>query len=368
MTVKDIQDIIERWAPKAIAWEKDNVGLQVGDPATRVSGILVALDATERTIAETKQRRANLLVSHHPLLFKPIYSVTPGNETGRCVQSLIRERVALYSAHTNLDFTRGGTSFALADALGLRRVDFLLRSYQIQKKIVTFVPRDHVESVMRAMAEEGAGSIGNYAYCSFKTEGKGTFKGNEASKPAAGNRGLLEEVSEVRLEMVAREWDITRIIDALKRAHPYEEVAYDVLPTENVSGEYGMGIVGELDRPMDLGAFLSLVKKSLGTHALRHTGGVGRKVRRVAACGGSGSDLTDHAISQGCDAFITADVKYHSFHHAAGRIILVDAGHFETELPVVHAVAQRLKQELLRSRARVPVFEARTSTNPIVYV
>ena len=368
MTVKDIQDIIEQWAPKAIAWEKDNVGLQIGDPAIELTGILVALDATERTIAETKRRHANLLVSHHPLLFKPIHSVTPRNDTGRCVGALIRERIALYSAHTNLDFTRGGTSFALAEALGLRDVGFLVKSYQIQKKIVTFVPPDHVKSLMQAMAEAGAGRIGNYEFCSFRTEGKGTFKGNESSHPSAGKRGVLEEVNEVRLEMLASEWDVPRVVDAMKRAHPYEEVAFDVFPTQNVSDDYGMGIVGELERPMELGALLALVKKALGIRALRHSSGPGRKVRRVAACGGSGSDLTDEAVKRGCDVFITADVKYHKFHDADGRIVLIDAGHYETEFPVVHALVRRLKQELRRSRARVPVFATRSSTNPIVYV
>lgn len=368
MRIRDVQDIIEQWAPKEIAWEKDNVGLAIGNPETELRGILVALDVTERTVAEAAKRRANLLIAHHPLLFRSIRSIRPGDHTGRCVEGLLRKKIALYSAHTNLDFTRGGTSFALAAAMGLQRVDFLMKSYQIQKKIVTFVPKDHVDKVMQAMTKAGAGIIGNYDMCSFRTEGTGTFRGNKASQPATGQREKFEQVSETRLEMVAPEWRVNAVVGAMKRAHPYEEVVYDILTTENVSNDYGMGIVGELDRPMELKSFLSLVRRSLGARALRHTAGTKNKIRRVAACGGSGSDLTDEAIKQGCDAFVTADVKYHSFHDAAGRITLIDAGHYETEYPVVHAVVRHLKEEFRRIKQNVPVYATRTSTNPIIYV
>ncbi|HUI63865.1 MAG TPA: Nif3-like dinuclear metal center hexameric protein, partial [Bacteroidota bacterium] len=201
MTIREIQDIIERWAPPEIAWERDNVGLQVGDPGMRVRGILVALDCTEEVIREAVRRGANLIVSHHPLLFRPLRAVNARSAEGRCVMLLARRQIALYSAHTNLDFTRGGTSFALADALHLKNPSFLKQSYALHDKIVTFVPATHVEAVTEAMALAGAGVIGEYDHCSFRSPGRGTFRGSERSQPALGKRGVLERVEEIRLEM-----------------------------------------------------------------------------------------------------------------------------------------------------------------------
>jgi dinuclear metal center YbgI/SA1388 family protein len=368
MKVRDIQSVIEGWAPREIAWERDNVGLQVGDLAADVAGVLVALDVTERIIAETRQKKANLLISHHPLLFKPIRSVTPHSWTGKCILALVQGGINLYSAHTNLDFTRGGTSFALAQALDLHDVDFLYKSYQLQKKIVTFVPADHVQKVADAMADAGAGRIGNYDRCSFRTPGTGTFQGNAASSPTVGKRGKLESIEEVRLEMIATQWQLPSIVRAMKGAHPYEEVAYDVYAVENKSTDYGMGIIGELERPVKLKPFLSRVKRALGASGLRCTGDPDKRIRRVAACGGSGSDLTEEAIAQHADVFITADVKYHSFHDAGDRIALIDAGHYETEHPVIQSVVNKLKQDLQHAGEQIPVHAAQTSTNPVHYV
>ena len=368
MKVRDIQNVMEAWAPREISWDRDNVGLQVGDLGAEVRGILVALDVTEQVIEEAKRKKANLLISHHPLLFTPVKSVTPSTDTGRCIRSLVQEGMNLFSAHTNLDFTRGGTSFALARALQLHDVDFLYKSCRVQRKIVTFVPADDVQRVASAMAEAGAGRIGNYDHCSFRTTGLGTFRGNDASRPSVGKRGELESVPEVKLEMIANQWQVPGIIGAMKKSHPYEEVAYDVYPLENTSNDYGMGIIGNLTRPMELGHFLRTVKKALGASGLRCTGDPRRKVLRVAACGGSGSDLTDEAIAQGADVFVTSDVKYHAFHNAKNRIALIDAGHYETEHLVIDSVVSRLKQELLTIDAQIPVYAARTSTNPVHYV
>lgn len=367
MTVNDIHKLIAAWAPKDIAWERDNVGLQVGDVKAEVRGILVSLDCTERVIAEAKRRNANLIISHHPLLFRPPKAITPRDEIGSCIRALIANDINLYSAHTNLDFTKGGTSFAIADALGLRDVDFLHKSYRVQKKIVTYVPEEHADKVRNAMADAGAGIIGDYDHCSFGTIGAGSFRGNDSAKPVIGERGKLEHVSEVRLEMIANQWDVANIVTAMRSAHPYEEVAYDVYPLENTSNEYGMGIIGTLRRPMRLQPFLNLVKKALLVRALRRTESANRTIRRVAACGGSGAELVDTAIAQGADVFITADVKYHDFHHASGKVLLIDAGHYETEHLVVNNVVRRLKQEFEKMGNGVPIVAARTSTNPIYY-
>ncbi len=256
MNVRDIQALIESWAPREIAWERDNVGLQCGDPLAEVHRILVVLDVTEGVVAEAHRRKADLLVSHHPLLFRPVQSIHPGTPTGRCLRALIADNISLLSAHTNLDFTRGGTSFALAEALGLENVRFLHRPYRTQKKIVTFVPPSHVDAVAEAMARAGAGIIGNYERCSFRTTGTGTFQGNPSSNPAIGTRGILEEVPEVRLEMVTQQWDVDRVIRAMRDAHPYEEVAYDVFGSETPVESFGMGVIGSLPRAVPPAAFV----------------------------------------------------------------------------------------------------------------
>jgi dinuclear metal center YbgI/SA1388 family protein len=368
MTVAEIHRFFERWAPREIAWERDNPGLQVGDPTARVRGILLALDATERVVAEAARRKANLLVTHHPLLFRPMRTVTTGDTQGRIVRSLLRSGVHLYSAHTNLDFTRGGTSFALGDRLGLRSMEFLTTPYRLSAKVVTFGPAADVPAIAAAMSAAGAGTIANYDSCSFRTPGTGTFRGNRSSRPAVGKRGRMEQVQEVRLEMIAARRDLERVIAALKQAHPYEEPAYDVYPLENVSTAYGMGVLGTLPHSTPLRSFLASVKKRLGCGALRWTGTAGMRVRTVALCGGGGSELLDEAVRRGADVFVTADVSYHRFHDAAGRIALVDAGHFETEYPVLATVAARLRETLRGERTPVPVLMARSSINPVAYM
>lgn len=365
MIVKDIQTVMESWAPKEIAWDKDNVGLQTGNPRAKVRGILVCLDVTEEVIAEAARRRANLIVSHHPLLFRPLRSVTSESMTGRCLRSLVRADISLYSAHTNLDFTTGGTSFVLARVLGLTHAEMLHTPYRVEKKVVTFVPPSHAGNVIAAMSKAGAGVIGNYDHCSYGTVGTGTFRGNEASSPTVGRKGVLERVEEVRIEMIVPEWRLGAVLEGMRRAHPYEEVAYDVYPLENRSREFGMGVIGDLQRPVTLASFLHSVKKKLGVRVLRCCGDMNRRVSRIAVCGGSGSELIDEAKRMRADVFITADVRYHAFHEVGDDIALVDAGHYETEHPVVQAVVDRLRRAIGERSERIPVHAARTSTNPI---
>ncbi len=367
MTVRDIQMVIEGWAPKEIAWERDNVGLQVGSPDATVRTIFVCLDVTEDTVREAVGRKADLVICHHPLLFRPLRSVLSGEHTGRCLELLLKHHINLYAAHTNLDFGADGTSFALAERLGLTRLDFLLKNFRLQRKIVTFVPAPASGQVAQAMADAGAGRIGNYEMCSFQAIGTGTFMGNERSSPTIGKKGVLEHTDEVRLEMVADEPDVQGIVQAMLRSHPYEEVAYDVYPLENPSPRCGMGVIGELPRPLSPESFTRQLMKRLNLRVIRATQSRPRRISKVAVCGGSGSDLIGEAIGRGAHAFVTADVKYHSFHEANDRILLIDAGHYETEWPVVLSLARRLKKEFSNKRVRPAVYTARTSSNPIVY-
>lgn len=365
MTLRDVDAMFRAWAPPDLAWERDNCGLQAGDPAARVRGILVALELTGPVLDEARRGGMNLVVTHHPLLFRPLRSLTEDGGTGSLALRAARERVNVYSAHTNLDFTREGTSFALARRLGLRDVRFLATPYRRSVKIVTFLPADAADGVAAALAGAGAGVIGAYTECSFRNAGTGTFRGGPGTRPAVGRAGRRESAPEVRLEMIAPRAILPEALAALRGRHPYEEPAVDVVPLENVSGDAGQGALGTLPRPVTFGSFLRGIKRSLRAPVLRYTGAAARRIRTVAVCGGAGAHLLADALRAEADVFVTADVTYHVFHDAAGRIALVDAGHFETEAPVLDVVARRLRSLALRRRSHCPVRVARSATNPI---
>ena len=367
MLVKDIQQILELWAPKELAWERDNAGLQIGSLRSSVKRVLVALDVTDGVVDEAKRLRADVIVSHHPLLFHPVRRVDEDDRVGRLLLKLARSGIAVYAAHTNLDFAPSGVSTALAGRLGLSQVEVLAPQRGLLKKIVVFVPASHADKVMASMAAAGAGQIGKYEECSFRMEGTGTFKGKAGSRPYVGKAGRMERVQEIRLEMVVPTWAAARVVAAMHASHPYEEIAYDLYGLENEFPEAGAGAIGNLDRAMSLDAFLGRARRSLGTPALRYAGDSRRRVRRVAVCGGSGSDLLPDAIRRGADAFLTADISYHTFERADGSIALIDAGHYETEQPIVRKVAHYLKSEVARRKERVSVFESKRSRNPVQY-
>ena len=329
-----------------------------------VRRILVALDVTEGVVREAIRKRANLIVSHHPMLFRPMRTVNPERDPGSLVWQLAKSEIAVVAAHTNLDVTRGGTSFALAETLGIEGAEFLRMSYQVQKKIVTFIPTDDADRVARAMSEAGAGIIGNYDQCSFRAEGVGTFRGNAATSPSVGVAGRYERVGETRLEMAVPTWRVAAVVAALRKEHPYEEPAFDVYPTENLSNDYGMGVVGELRTALSLRQFLVLVRRKLRARSIRYAGIPRTRVKRIALCGGSGSELMDDAARAGAHAFVTADVRYHTFHDAERTgMTIIDAGHHETEFPVVGAIVRRLRDRCPALRGSID--GARISTNPL---
>jgi len=367
MTIRDVQNIMESWAPEETAWEHDNTGLQIGSADQRIKNILVALDISEKVLEEAKRKKIDLVISHHPLLFHPLKRINLDDRIGRLVNTSINNGIAVYSAHTNLDFTTNGVSFALAQRLGLNNIDFLLKNKRIQKKIIVFVPHDHVVNVIEAMANAGAGCIGNYDSCSFSSEGNGTFKPGEKANPYVGKIGRMEHVREIRLEMVAPSWKVDKVITALKEAHPYEEVVFDIYDLANVSCEFGEGAIGEFTRSIDTKKFLGLVAHKLNLPAIRFGSNQKRWIKRVAVCGGSGSDLLTVAIKQSADAFITSDISYHRFAETNDKIVIIDAGHFETESPVIRNVVHHLKQEMKRQKYKARVFESRVLKNHIQY-
>jgi dinuclear metal center YbgI/SA1388 family protein len=365
MTISDVEQLMEKWAPRWTAWDRDNVGMQVGNRDKKVSRMLVALELDQRVLSEAIRKKIDLIVTHHPLLFHPATSITSSDETGRLLLGLAKHEIALYCAHTNLDVAEEGVSYALAELLGLHNVKFLSPLQAKMDKIVVFVPASHADNVARAMASAGAGIIGNYEECSFRTIGTGTFKGGAESEPFLGSPGTLAAVEEIRLEMTAPSALLDSIVQALKRVHPYEEVAYDVYPLRNHSLNIGMGALGNLPRPIALRAFLRRVKKQLKCESLRYTGRLERQVRTIAVCGGSGTDLLETAVRARADVFVTADIRYHTFQSAQGRIALVDAGHWETEQGVLKPLAKKLQDETHQAGQRVTVSVSQYSTNPV---
>jgi dinuclear metal center YbgI/SA1388 family protein len=358
---------MEEWAPPPLAWEKDNIGLLVGSASSAVKRILVALDVSTEVVAEAKKKKADLIVAHHPLIFRSLRSLTDRSRVGRLVTELVRARISVYAAHTNLDFTNNGVSAALARKLGIQDVRPLQKDITPYEKITTFVPREHTDRVMRAMGAAGAGMIGNYDLASFSGEGEGTFRPLTNAGPYIGKMNVLEKVRENRLEMIAPRWKTADVLAAMRKAHPYEEVAFDVVKLVNENSPYGAGVIGELRKPVKLSTFLGTVRSSLKARGVRYSGNRSSTISRVAACGGSGSDLTGEAVRQGADAFVTADVKYHAFQDAADNLALIDAGHYETENPVVEAVVEYLNARCSGTASNVRIFASTSSRNPVFY-
>jgi len=367
MTGKEIIKYLEEWAPKGIAWDKDNVGLQVGDPEIKIKNVLLSLDLKEEVIETAIKENCNLIITHHPLLYYPLKNLDfSKNIIARMIEKLIKNNITLYSAHTNLDFTKHGVSYQLAKRLLLKNIRFLKNFSENQIKLAVFVPELHVNKVAEAIHQSGGGFIGEYSHCSFRTKGTGTFKGSNESNPVIGKKGVVEFVEEVKLEVLVDKWKLNQVLNAMKKAHPYEEVAYDIYSLKNENANYGIGAIGELSDSMDTHDLLGFVSSKLKTSTLRYTNSKKKKMKTVAVCGGSCGELVGEAIRQNADAFVTADLKYHTFQDAESKILLIDAGHYETEVPILDEIKRRLESLLNRNR-KIKVLKFKGSTNPIIF-
>ena len=340
--VSDILAVLHAWAPPGQKADFDRVGLQVGDPAAGVSRVLVALDLTPAVVDEAAETGAEMIVTHHPLLFKPVGRATADDPVGGLVWRLGRAGVSYAAVHTNLDAARGGVSFALAEQVGVREPEILAPLDGVMRKVVVFVPETHADAVRQSMAAAGAGTGGDYAACSFSSAGTGRFVPLEGARPAVGTVGEREAVAEVRVEATVPTWLVSAVREAAARAHPYEAPVIDVYSVEVPATDRGYGVVGRLDAPEPLAVFLERVRDALGAGALRYVGDDRQWVDRVAVCGGSGLSFLPHAVRAGADAYVTSDVTYHRWFEAldaegAPRLALIDAGHYETE-----AVTERL--------------------------
>lgn len=332
MQVKDIIKAIEAYAPSIYQEGYDNSGLQIGNPNDEAKAVLVSLDFTEAVLDEAIQRGANMIVAHHPLLFSGLKQISGRNYIERIVQKAIKNDINLYACHTNMDNMRNGVNAKIAQKLGLQNTRILSSMGDSLYKLYTYAPVDAADKVREALFAAGAGDIGKYHECSFNTPGMGTFRPGQDTNPAIGQSGgPRESVNEVKIEVLVDKARRHQVLDALRAAHPYEEVAYEIVALQNVNQDLGAGMVGDLVTPMDEQDFLAYIKKNMAAACIRHTPLRGKKVQKVAVCGGSGSFLLKDAMRAGADFFITADFKYHQFFDADGKIVIADIGHYETE-------------------------------------
>ncbi len=361
--LREITGYLEGLAPLSLQESYDNSGLQVGDPGMDVTGILVALDVTEEVLLEAEKLGFNLVVAHHPIIFTGLKSITGRKGPERIVKLAIQKDIAIYSGHTNFDAISGGVNSALANRLGLVDQQILDPVSGELKKVVVYVPHAQLEQVRQAMFDAGAGEIGAYDSCSFNMEGTGTFRGGEGSHPFAGETGVFHKEPETRLETIIPASLAGKVVRAMTTAHPYEEVAYDIYPLDNRDPRRGMGMIGRLEDPMEEELFLGFLKDRFRAGVIRHTILLGKPVRKVAVCGGSGSFLLGKAKAAGADVFVTGDMKYHQFFEAEGKIVVMDIGHFESE-----QFTRELFYDLLMKK--FPKFAVRlseTEKNPIKY-
>lgn len=330
--IKEVIEVLEQLAPPAYQESYDNAGLIVGSGRTEVTGVLLTLDVTEEVIAEAIERNCNLVVAHHPIVFKGLKKLNGKNYVERTVLKAIKNDVAIYATHTNLDHVTNGVNWQIAQLLGLQNIRVLAPKKQILSKLTFFSPIANTQSILNALHETGAGNVGNYSNCSFRTEGTGTFLPNSLSNPVIGESGKQEEVKEHRAELIFPSHLESAIISTLKRAHPYEEVAYYLQSLENENQEVGAGAVGELPEPLETESFLRFLKEKMQLQVIKHTKPIRETVQRVAVCGGAGSFLLPNAIRAEADVFVTADYKYHEFFDAENSIMICDIGHYESEV------------------------------------
>lgn len=361
--ISDIISVLEEFAPPVYQESYDNSGLITGSKDWETVGALLSLDCTEEVVDEAISQGCNLIVAHHPIIFSGLKKINGNNYIERTIIKAIKNDIAIYACHTNADNVVNGVNYLIAEKLGLKNTSILSAKSGQLKKLITFVPKDHHEKVLGSLFEAGAGRIGNYDMCSFNLEGTGTFRGNENSDPFIGEKGKLSKEAEIRLEVIFEAYQEKKILSALFASHPYEEVAYDLYALSNDYQNVGSGVTAELPNEMQEEDFLRHVAGVLGSKCLKYTKKTGKMVKKVAICGGSGRFLLKNAISSRADVFITADFKYHDFFDAENKLMVIDAGHYETEQFTPEIFYRVINKNF-------PTFVARLSkvnTNPVNY-
>jgi len=371
MKIKDLINKIEALAPPPLQESYDNSGLQIGDPNLECSGALVSLDITEDVLDEAIEKNCNLVIAHHPLLFKGIKRISPDSWVNRCVIKAIKHDLTLYAVHTNLDNVRIGVNQKIAEKIGLKNVEILSPIKGALCKLVCFIPEEkeekpdaHLEQVKSAVFGAGAGQIGEYDCCSFSMKGTGSFRAGDDTNPFVGEKGTLHHQAEYRFEVILPVYLKNQVLKALIQAHPYEEVAYDLFPLSNEHKQIGAGMIGELEQAEKSKDFLHRIKNLFNCGAIRHTEIIKDEIKKVAICGGSGSFLLSDAIKQKADIFISGDFKYHQFFDADKRIIIADIGHYESEQFTIDLLANYLHENF----TNFAVLKTEIDTNPIKFL
>lgn len=361
MKINEVISCFEEIIPVSYQEHYDNCGLQVGNRDSDLTKVLIALDVTEDIIDEALERNCNLIISHHPLIFHGLKKITGSNFIERIIERAIKNDIAIYSAHTSLDNNFEGLNVFIAGKLGLKDIKILSPGENLLKKLVVFCPADHSEKVRNALFSAGAGHIGNYDSCSFNVEGKGSFRGNELSNPFVGKSNELHYEQEVRIEVIYPVIIENKLIQALIKNHPYEEVAYDIYKLDNSYDKIGAGVIGNFEKPLKTKDFFEFVKDVFGTKCIRHNEIRKQEIQKVAFCGGSGVFLLNKAIQKNADVFITADIKYHDFF--TEKILLADIGHFESE----HFSVELIASVLMKKFPTFAFLISERKSNPVYY-
>jgi len=363
MKIAEIISFLEELAHPSLQESYDNSGLITGNAGWNCSGIIISLDATEEVVNEAISKKCNLIVAHHPIVFSGLKKINGKNYVEKTVIAAIKNDIAIYAIHTNLDNVLHGVNGKMAELLGLTNCSVLSPKNNMLKKLFTFVPAAQAEQVRNAIFEAGAGHIGNYSEVSFNAPGFGTFKAGDGANPFVGKLGERHSEEEIKMEIIFPAFLENGIISAIKAVHPYEEVAYDCVSLSNQNSGIGSGLIGDLKDEIDEAGFLKLVGQIFKTPVIRHTELRGKKVKKVAVCGGAGSFLVGAAIVAGADFYITADMKYHEFFDANGRIVIADIGHYESEQYTIDLLKEVLEQKF----PTFAVLKTGVATNPVRY-
>lgn len=363
MKIKEIINFLESIAHPSLQEDYDNAGLITGDAGWECTGILCTLDATEAVINEAIQKKCNLIVAHHPIVFRGLKKINGNNYIEKAIITSIKNDIAIYAIHTNIDNVINGVNGRIADLIGLTNVKVLSAKNNTLKKLFTFVPVNKAAAIRNAIFAVGGGQISNYSECSFNTEGTGTFKGAEGTKPFVGTPGIQHQESEVKIEIIIPAHLESKVISALIEAHPYEEVAYDLIELSNANQNVGSGIIGDLPESVDEKQFLAGLKTIFQVPVIRHTSLSGKAIKKVAVCGGAGSFLITKALAAGADLYVTADVKYHEFFDANGQMVIADIGHYESEQFTISLLQEVLEEKF----PTFAVLKTEVITNPVQY-
>jgi len=363
MKINEIIRELEEFAPLSLQESYDNAGLITGKLNDECTAVILSIDTTEAVIQEAINKGANLVISHHPIVFSGLKKLNGKNYIERTIIKAIKNDIAIYAAHTNMDNISTGVNAKICKKLNLLNCEILSPIKENLKKLVTFIPTEHLEKVSAAIFEAGAGHIGNYDNCSYNTNGTGSFRALEGAKPFVGNLGETHFEDEARFETIFPAHKQAKIINALLNNHPYEEVAYDIYPLDNIYNKTGAGMIGELENAIHEKDFLDKIKKLFDVSCIRHTNLLNKTIKKVAVCGGSGSFLLTKAMSRSADIFITGDFKYHQFFDAENKILIADIGHYESE-----QYTKELFYDILTKKfPNFAFYFSEVNTNPVNY-